>query len=81
MSLGTHTLLATILRALAAGVACQLIVWAAAVLIWRHLIVAEVNDREHALLEAAGKAGGAGRGEQGGGDGRGGEPAVGTTRR
>lgn len=66
MSLPTHSLSGALLRALLAGVACQLVVWAAAVLLCRHLIVAEIKSREDALmqaaaarLEAAGRGGGA----------------------
>ena len=66
MSLSTHSLSGALLRALIAGLACQLVVWAAAVLLCRHLIVAEIKSREDALmqaaaprLEAAGRASGA----------------------
>lgn len=53
MSLSTHTLPDTLLRAIVAGIACQLIVWAAAMLLCRHLILAELRSREHALMQAA----------------------------
>lgn len=53
MSLSTHTLAGALTRALIAGVACQLIVWAAAVMLCRHLIVAEIKSREDALMKAA----------------------------
>lgn len=53
MSLSTHTLAATLLRAIVAGFACQIVVWAAAVLLCRHLIIAELRSREHALMQAA----------------------------
>jgi hypothetical protein len=53
MSLSTHTLAATLLRAIVAGFACQIVVWAVAVLLCRHLIIAELRSREHALMQAA----------------------------
>lgn len=53
MSLHTHTLADALLRALVAGVACQMVVWAAAVMLCRHLIVAEIKSREDALMKAA----------------------------
>ena len=52
LSLPTHTLLSAGLRALVAGIACYVVVWGAAVMLWRHLVVAELTSREHALLEA-----------------------------
>lgn len=53
LSLRTHTPASALLRALIAGAACYVVVWGAAVLLCRHLIVAEIRSREHALLEAA----------------------------
>lgn len=53
MSMGTHTTADAILRGLIAGAACYVIVWGAAVLLCRHLILAEIRSREHALVQAA----------------------------
>jgi len=53
MSLSANSIAGTLLRAIVAGLACQVIVWAAAVLLSRHLITAELRDREHALMRAA----------------------------
>jgi hypothetical protein len=50
LSFHTHTAAETGLRALTAGVACYVAVWAAAVFLWRHLIVAELRSREHKML-------------------------------
>lgn len=52
-SMGTDTLAQTLLHALIAGVVCQMIVWAVAVALFRHLILAELKSREHALVVAA----------------------------
>lgn len=52
-SMATSTLAETLLRALIAGIVCQVVVWAAAVALFRHLILAELKSREHALLQAA----------------------------
>jgi hypothetical protein len=52
MSLPTHTLADAGFRALLAGAGCYVIVWAAAVFLWRGLIVAELRSREHQLLSA-----------------------------
>lgn len=52
-SMATSTLAETLLRALLAGIVCQVVVWAAAVALFRHLIVAELRSREHALVLAA----------------------------
>lgn len=52
-SLATNTLAGTLLHALVAGIVCQVVVWAAAVLLFKHLIVAELKSREHALMQAA----------------------------
>jgi hypothetical protein len=51
LSLPTHTLADAGFRALAAGVACYVIVWAAAVFLWRGLVVAELRSREHELVQ------------------------------
>jgi len=53
LSLGTHTPTEAILRGLIAGAACYIVVWGAAVLLCKHLILAELESREHALAEAA----------------------------
>lgn len=53
LSLGTHTPAEAILRGLVAGAACYIVVWGAAVLLCKHLILAELKSREHALTEAA----------------------------
>lgn len=53
LSLANHTLAEAAFRALATGVVCYVAVWAAAVFVWRRLVVAELRDREHALLSGA----------------------------
>lgn len=53
ISMSTDTLAGTLLRALLAGVVCQVVVWGAAVVLFRHLILAELRSREHALMQAA----------------------------
>lgn len=53
MSMSTDTLAGTLLRALLAGVVCQVVVWGAAVVLFRHLILAELRSREQALMQAA----------------------------
>lgn len=53
MSMATSTLAQTLLHALIAGIVCQVVVWAAAVALFRHLILAELKSREHALMQAA----------------------------
>ncbi len=50
LSFHTHTMFETGVRALMAGIACYVIVWGAAVFLWRHLIIAELRSREQALL-------------------------------
>ena len=45
LSLPTQTLVGAGLRALAAGVVCYVAVWAAAVFLWRRLVVAELRAR------------------------------------
>lgn len=52
-SMATNTLAGTLLRALVAGAVCQVVVWAAAVALFRHLILAELKSREQALVQAA----------------------------
>jgi len=52
LSLPTNTLAGTGLHALIAGVACYVMVWAGAVFLWRHLVVAELRTHQHKLLQA-----------------------------
>lgn len=52
LSLPTHTLTQAALRALVAGTLCYMVVWAAAVLLWRQLVLTELRSRERALVEA-----------------------------
>jgi hypothetical protein len=51
-SLPTNTFAGAGLHALIAGVACYVMVWAGAVFLWRHLVVAELRTRQHELLQA-----------------------------
>jgi hypothetical protein len=53
LSLPTNTLAAAGLRALIAGVACYVAVWAGAVFLWRRLVVLEIKGREQQLMAAA----------------------------
>lgn len=50
LSLSSHSLFETGLRALVAGAVCYVAVWALAVFLWRRLIVAELRHAEHELL-------------------------------
>jgi hypothetical protein len=50
LSLPTQTLAGAGLRALIAGVVCYVTVWAAAVFLWRRLLVAELHQAKHDLL-------------------------------
>jgi hypothetical protein len=50
LSLPTQTLAGAGLRALVAGVVCYVAVWAAAVFLWRRLLVAELHQAKHDLL-------------------------------
>jgi hypothetical protein len=52
LSLPTHSAFEAALRALAAGVVCYVVVWAAAVFVWRRLVVAELRHAQHELLAA-----------------------------
>jgi hypothetical protein len=52
LSLPTHSAFEAALRALAAGVVCYVVVWAAAVFLWRRLVVAELRHAQHELLRA-----------------------------
>ncbi len=49
LSLSSNTLLDTAFRALLTGIVCYVAVWAAAVFLWRRLIVAELRQREYEL--------------------------------
>jgi hypothetical protein len=66
LSLSTHSLFETALRALVAGAVCYVAVWTVAVFLWRRLIVAELRHAEHELvarrlarLQSAGEPAGA----------------------
>ena len=50
LSLPTQTFAGAGLRALAAGVVCYVAMWAAAVFLWRRLVVAELRDAQQELL-------------------------------
>ena len=50
LSLPTQTLAGAGLRALAAGIVCYVAAWAAAVFLWRRLLVAELHQAKHDLL-------------------------------
>jgi len=52
LSLSTHTAAEAGFRALVAGVVCYAIVWGGAVFLWRHLVVAELRNRQHQLLQS-----------------------------
>jgi len=52
LSLPTQTFAGAGLRALAAGVVCYVAVWAAAVFLWRRLVVAELQGAQQELLAA-----------------------------
>jgi hypothetical protein len=52
LSLSTHTVAEAGFRALVAGVFCYAIVWAGAVFLWRHLVVAELRGRQQELLQS-----------------------------
>ncbi len=51
LSLATHTTAEAGFRALIAGVVCYAIVWAGAVFLWRHLVVAELRSRQHEMVQ------------------------------
>lgn len=57
LSLPTNTVAGAGLRALIAGAACYVAVWAGAVFVWRRLVMLELKGREqqlqNALVEAA----------------------------
>ncbi len=52
LSLPTHSFVEAGLRALIAGVVCYVVLWAAAVFVWRRLVVAELRHAQHELLSA-----------------------------
>ena len=51
LSLSTHTTAEAGFRALVAGVVCYAIVWAGAVFLWRHLVVAELRNAQHEMVQ------------------------------
>lgn len=53
VSLPTNTLAAAGARALAAGVVCYVASWAAAVFVWRRLVMLEIKAREQQLISEA----------------------------
>jgi hypothetical protein len=61
LSLPTNTLADAGLRALLAGIICYVAVWAAAVFLWRRLVMLEIKGREQQLLEASRAVAGARR--------------------
>jgi hypothetical protein len=52
LSLPTHTLADAAARALLAGLFCRTVVWAAAIFVWRRIVVAELRHAQHELLAA-----------------------------
>jgi len=50
LSLPTQTLAGAGLRALAAGVVCYVAAWAAAIFLWRRMLVAELHQAKQDLL-------------------------------
>lgn len=50
LSLASHSLFETALRALVAGAVCYVAVWAIAVFLWRRLIVAELRHVQHEMV-------------------------------
>jgi hypothetical protein len=50
LSLPTHTLAETGFRALLAGVVCYVAAWAAAVFVWRRLVLTELRGAQQQLL-------------------------------
>jgi predicted lipid-binding transport protein (Tim44 family) len=53
LSLPTNTLVDAGIRALVAGAVCYVVTWAAALFVWRRLVVIEIKRREQELLVAA----------------------------
>jgi hypothetical protein len=52
LSLPTNTIAGAGLRALVAGIACYVVVWAGAVFVWRRLVMLEIKAREQELIAA-----------------------------
>jgi hypothetical protein len=52
LSAPTHSFAETGLRALESGIVCYVVVWAAAVFVWRRLVVMEIKSREQQLHDA-----------------------------
>jgi hypothetical protein len=52
LSLPTNTVADSMLRALIAGMACYVAAWAAAVFLWRRLVMLELKGREQQLMDA-----------------------------
>lgn len=52
LSLPTNTIVAAGLRALIAGLVCSVAAWAAAVFVWRRLVILELKGREQQILTA-----------------------------
>jgi predicted lipid-binding transport protein (Tim44 family) len=50
LSLAHHTLAEAIFRGLLTGIVCYVVVWAAAVFLWRRLVIAELSQAEQALI-------------------------------
>ncbi len=49
LALANHTLADAAFRALLTGIVCYVVVWGAAVFVWRRLVVAELREAEQAL--------------------------------
>ena len=52
LSAPTHSFAETGLRALESGIVCYVVMWAAAVFVWRRLVVMEIKNREQQLHDA-----------------------------
>jgi hypothetical protein len=52
LSMPTNTLAGAGVRALIAGIACYVVVWAGAVFLWRRLVILEIKGREQELAAA-----------------------------
>jgi hypothetical protein len=53
LSLSSHTAAEACIRALVAGGTCYVVFWAAAVFIWRRLVMLELRAREHQMIAQA----------------------------
>jgi len=73
LSLPTHTVADAGLRALIAGMVCYVAVWAAAVFVWRRLVMLELRARQQQLAAGAPAGGGSSRNGAPGAQGPGGE--------